>query len=109
MQAHMKGKQTQIATTTAGPVVADGLLRISQIVGRAEVTERQAKKNRKTGRGPRRPKAAIPAILPIGKSSWWQGIRDGRYPKPVPKPIAPGTTSWRVSDINALLQRLGRA
>ena len=25
----------------------------------------------------------IPAIIPISKSSWWNGIKSGRYPKPI--------------------------
>ena len=25
----------------------------------------------------------IPAIIPISKSSWWEGCKTGRYPKPV--------------------------
>ena len=23
------------------------------------------------------------ALIPVGKSSWWAGCKDGRYPKPV--------------------------
>ncbi len=44
--------------------------------------------------------------IPVGKSSWWQGVRDGRFPKPVK--IGPKTTAWRVEDIRALIERLGR-
>lgn len=35
--------------------------------------------------------------IPISKSTWWQGVRDGRFPKPVR--LGPKTTAWRVSDI----------
>ncbi len=45
-------------------------------------------------------------IIPVGRSSWWQGVRDGRYPKPVK--LGPKTTAWRVEDIRALIERLGR-
>jgi predicted DNA-binding transcriptional regulator AlpA len=54
----------------------------------------------------------LPAILapngpiPVGKSTWWQGVRDGRFPKPVK--LGPKTTAWRVEDIRALIERLGR-
>lgn len=54
----------------------------------------------------------LPAIIapggpiPVGKSSWWQGIKEGRYPKPVK--LGPKTTAWRVEDIRALIDRLGR-
>jgi prophage regulatory protein len=54
----------------------------------------------------------LPSILapdgpiPIGKSSWWQGVRDGRFPRPVK--LGPKTTAWRVEDIRTLIERLGR-
>ena len=40
------------------------------------------------------------------KSAWWQGLKDGRFPKP-PK-LGPKTTAWRVLDIRALIERPGR-
>ena len=43
--------------------------------------------------------------IPVGKSTWWQGVRDGRFPKPVK--LGPKTTAWRVEVIRALLARLG--
>ena len=45
------------------------------------------------------------AIFPISKSSWWEGCRTGRYPKPVK--LGPRTTVWRAEDIAALVERLG--
>jgi predicted DNA-binding transcriptional regulator AlpA len=39
--------------------------------------------------------------LPISRSSWWSGIKAGRYPKPVK--LGPRTTAWRVEDIRALI------
>jgi hypothetical protein len=47
------------------------------------------------------PKAGIPPIIPIGKSCWWDGVRSGRYPKPVK--LGPRITAWRVEDIRALI------
>jgi predicted DNA-binding transcriptional regulator AlpA len=44
----------------------------------------------------------ILAIIPIGKSSWWAGIKDGRFPKPIK--LGPRTTVWRVEDIRALIE-----
>ncbi len=41
-------------------------------------------------------------LFPVGKSSWWQGVREGRYPKPVK--LGPRTTAWRASDIRMLLE-----
>jgi predicted DNA-binding transcriptional regulator AlpA len=45
------------------------------------------------------------AFIPVGKSSWWRGVKAGRYPKPVK--IAPRTTAWRAEDITALMNSLG--
>jgi len=42
------------------------------------------------------------ALIPVSRSSWWAGCKSGRYPKPIK--IAPRTTVWRASDINALLK-----
>jgi prophage regulatory protein len=41
------------------------------------------------------------ALVPVGRSSWWQGCRDGRYPKPIR--LGPRTTAWRARDILALI------
>jgi len=43
-------------------------------------------------------------MFPIGKSTWWAGVRSGRYPKPVK--LGPGITAWRVEDIEMLKQGL---
>jgi len=64
-----------------------GYLRLPQIVG-----------NPKT-------EPPIPAVIPVCKSTWWQGVKDGRFPKPVK--LGPRTTAWRVSDIRALIDELG--
>ncbi len=62
-----------------------GYLRVAQIVGD--------------------PKAdpPIPAIIPIGKSTWWDGVKKGRFPKPVK--LGPRTTAWRVEDIRAWIEK----
>lgn len=44
------------------------------------------------------------AIIPISKSTWWQGCKDGRYPQPIK--LGPRTTVWRSADIFALVRRL---
>jgi len=46
------------------------------------------------------------AIFPIGKSTWWEGCKTGRFPKPVK--LGPRTTAWRAEDIAALLEKFGR-
>jgi prophage regulatory protein len=44
----------------------------------------------------------IPPIVPVGKSSWWLGVKSGRFPKPVKLGVR--TTAWRVEDIRALVE-----
>ncbi|RRD72421.1 MULTISPECIES: AlpA family transcriptional regulator [unclassified Desulfovibrio] len=46
------------------------------------------------------------AIVPVGRSSWWEGCRTGRYPKPVK--LGPRTTVWRAEDIAAFIESLSK-
>ncbi len=48
------------------------------------------------------PKSGTPGVIPVSRSSWWEGVRTGRYPKPVR--LGKRITAWRVSDIRALLE-----
>ncbi|MBC7945600.1 MAG: AlpA family phage regulatory protein [Burkholderiales bacterium] len=51
----------------------------------------------------------LPAILkvfPVGKSTWWEGVRSGRYPKSVK--LGARTTAWRAEDIRALIEAAGK-
>ena len=41
--------------------------------------------------------------IPLGRSTWWAGVKSGRFPKPVK--LGPRTTAWKVEDINALIER----
>lgn len=52
-------------------------------------------------------KPPIPAIYPVCKSTWWSGVKSGRFPKPVK--LGPRTTGWRVEDIKALIAQGGVA
>ena len=45
-------------------------------------------------------------VIPIGKSSWWAGVKAGRYPKPVK--LSANCTAWRVEDIHLLIKQLGQ-
>ena len=76
---------TTAATTHQLPEA--GFLRIWQIIGN--------------------PKAIppIPALIPIGRSSFLNGVKSGKYPKPVK--LGERTTAWRVEDIRALIGQLG--
>jgi prophage regulatory protein len=43
-------------------------------------------------------------IIPIGKSSWWAGVKSGRFPQSVK--IGPRTTAWRMEDIQTLVDEI---
>ncbi|MEW6429578.1 MAG: AlpA family phage regulatory protein [Thermodesulfobacteriota bacterium] len=47
--------------------------------------------------------AGIPAIIPVSKSTWWDGVKTGRYPQPVK--LSSRCTAWRVEDIRALVEQ----
>lgn len=64
-----------------------GYLRLSQILGKP------------SGSPP------IAPLIPISKSTWWDGVRSGRFPKPIK--LGPRITAWRVEDIRALIGRGG--
>lgn len=40
--------------------------------------------------------------IPVSKSTWWAGVKSGRYPKPLK--LGPRITAWRVEDIRVLIQ-----
>jgi predicted DNA-binding transcriptional regulator AlpA len=44
------------------------------------------------------------ALIPVSKSTWWDGVKSGRFPKPVK--LSARTTAWRVEDIRALIDQL---
>lgn len=61
-----------------------GFLRLSQIIGNPDA------------------EPPIPPVIPVSKSTWWAGVRNGRYPQPV-RSLGRRITAWRVSDIRALV------
>ena len=40
-------------------------------------------------------------VFPVSKSTWWAGVKDGRFPKAVK--LSEKITAWRVEDIQALI------
>lgn len=59
----------------------EGFLRLNQIIG-SKTTQ---------------------AIIPISKSSWWAGVKEGRFPQPIK--LGKRTTAWRISDIRLLIEK----
>lgn len=43
----------------------------------------------------------IPPIIPVASSTWWAGVKSGRFPQPVK--LGPRTTVWRAEDIRSLV------
>ena len=64
-----------------------GFLRLWQITG-------SAKRN-------------IPPVIPIGRTSFLNGVKSGKYPRAYKLGIR--TTCWKVEDIRALIAQLGNA
>lgn len=65
-----------------------GYLRLSQILGNPNSTP------------------PIPPLIPIGKSTWWEGVKTGRFPKPVK--LGPRITVWRAEDINRFIEQTNK-
>ena len=91
-----------------------GFVDLPQILGQREVTEEEAKRNRlaaqeakrrnqKPKNKPRRARKKTRGLIPVGKSTWWDGVRSGRFPQPVK---LGRRTLWRVEDIRALIEQL---
>ena len=40
--------------------------------------------------------------IPVSKSTWWAGVKVGRFPQPVK--LGPRTTAWRIEDIRRLIE-----
>lgn len=59
------------------------LLRLPQIIG-----------NKKRG---------ILPLIPVSRSTWFDGVRDGRFPKPVK--LSARVSAWRADEINALIEK----
>lgn len=43
-------------------------------------------------------------LFPVARSTWWKGVKDGLYPQGTK--LSPRTTAWRMSEIQALIERL---
>jgi prophage regulatory protein len=67
-----------------------GFLRLPDIIGRKATRNRPSK----------------PAIIPVSASTWWAGVKAGRYPQPT-RALGANITAWRVEDIRALLAASG--
>lgn len=44
----------------------------------------------------------ILSVFPVSRSSFWAGVKSGRFPQPVK--LGPRTTAWRAEDIRRLIE-----
>jgi len=44
--------------------------------------------------------------IPVGRSTWWEGVRTGRFPAPVK---IGGVTAWRAEDIHKFIATIGQS
>jgi prophage regulatory protein len=79
----MKDPATRNRTDVAPGIPDIGFLRLCQIIGD--------------------PKRSIPPLVPVGRSTWWRGVKEGKYPSPVK--LGPRTTAWRAEHIRALIEK----
>ena len=66
-----------------------GFLRINQILGNPKANP------------------PTPPLIPIGRTTFLNGVKSGKYPKPVR--LGERTIAFKVEDIRALIERLGGA
>jgi predicted DNA-binding transcriptional regulator AlpA len=45
----------------------------------------------------------IPPRIPVSRSTWWAGVKSGRFPQPVK--LGPKTTTWKESEIDDLIEQ----
>jgi prophage regulatory protein len=46
---------------------------------------------------------AVPAIIPVSASTWWAGVKSGRYPQPT-RALGARITAWSVESIRELIE-----
>ncbi|MEM6532949.1 MAG: AlpA family phage regulatory protein [Myxococcota bacterium] len=56
--------------------------------------------------GDQRARPPVEGRVPVSKTTWYQGIKDGLFPRPVK--VGPRRVAWREADIDALIARLSR-
>jgi prophage regulatory protein len=53
------------------------------------------------------PTRGVPALIPVSRSTWWAGVKSGRYPQPT-RALGSRITAWSVDDIRALIDGAAR-
>jgi predicted DNA-binding transcriptional regulator AlpA len=50
------------------------------------------------------PKSETPALIPVSRTTWWRGVKNGRYPQGIK--ISERRIAWRAEDIQNLINSL---
>ena len=45
----------------------------------------------------------ILTVIPVGKTCWWEGVKTGRFPRPIK---ISERTAWKAEDIRGLIEKL---
>jgi len=64
-----------------------GFLRLAQILGDSKANP------------------PIIPLIPVRKSTWWAGVKTGRFPAPIK--IGPRISAWKAEDIRRLIDSMG--
>lgn len=81
-------EKNSLDTAFAATLPTTGYLRLPQIIG------------------DNRCKPPKPPLIPVSKSTWWAGVKSGRFPAAVK--LGPKTTAWKAEDIAALIKQLSK-
>ena len=54
--------------------------------------------------GDQKAKPPTQPIIPISKTTWWNGVQAGRYPQPIK--LSDNVTVWRSDDIQNLVDEI---
>ena len=54
--------------------------------------------------GDQKAKPPIQPIIPLSKTTWWNGVRAGRYPQPIK--LSDNVTAWRSDNFQNLVDEI---
>ena len=47
----------------------------------------------------------IQPLMPVSRTAWLNGVKAGKFPKPIK--LGARSVAWKISDIKALVEKLG--
>ena len=90
--------QQQTLPPTSYVLPLTGYLRLNQIVGTLAASPRKKLREKRETEV-----TFYPPLIPVSKTTWWEGVKSGRYPAAVK--LSERCTAWRVEDIRALIDK----